>query len=275
MDQNLCGKCCEECTYRESMSCEGCASVWGECEIAVCCRDKGHTDCTTCSYRETCTKLRNKGLQPERRERRREQEQKRQEAQSVKEAALFRRAPFLGKWIWYLFILTVASNVISILLGDGMAQVEEVLDLVLLFAYAVILLRMAKEERRYRIAGLCCMVSGVFNAVGAITVGESSGWLLLFLVPSAAISLYGEYQEYYAHADAVEDLDHGLADKWRKLWMWTALALGATLLGILTIVIVIGAFIALAASIAVIAVGIIKIVYLYRTAKLFREYVAM
>ena len=273
MALNLCGKSCEECTYWESLSCKGCASVCGECEIAVCCREKGHEDCDTCSYQETCIKLRNKGLQPERRERRREQERKKQEAQAAKDAALYRRAPIFGKWLWYLFVLTLASNVTSILLGERMEQVEKILNLVFLFGYGAILLQMAGEERRYRVAGLCCMAGTALNTAGAILFSESMGWQLLFLIPSAVIGLYGEYQEYYAHADAVEDLDHALAEKWRKLWMWAVLSMGATLLGIVTLVIVIGVFIALAASIAVIAVGIIKIVYLYRTAKLFREYV--
>ena len=275
MALNLCGKSCEECTYREHLNCPGCAAVRGECEIAVCCRDKGHEACGTCSYQETCIKLRNKGLQPERRERRRELEQKKQEAQAAKDAALYRRAPIFGKWIWYLFILTLANNVVSILLGDGMARLEEILSLAFLFVYAAILLKMAVEERRYRVAALCTIVSGAISTVGTLAIGEDTGWFLLFAIPAAVIGLYGEYQEYYAHADAVEDFDQALAEKWRKLWMWMALAMGGTILGILTLVIVIGVFIAIAASVAMVAVAVMKIIYLYRTAKLFREYVAV
>jgi len=270
MALNLCGKSCEECTYREHLNCPGCAAVRGECEIAVCCRDKGHEACGTCSYQETCIKLRNKGLQPERRERRRELEQKKQEAQAAKDAALYRRAPIFGKWLWYLFVFTLISNVGGLFLGDN---ASEILNLAYLLAYGVILLRLSTEESRYRIAGVCSVMTGVMSVVeGGI---YSERLQLLILVPMAVIGLYGEYQEYYAHADAVEDFDHALADKWRKLWMWTALAMGGTILGILTLVIVIGVFIAIAASVAMVAVAVMKIVYLYRTAKLFREYVAV
>lgn len=275
MDCNVCGKTCEECTYREQLNCPGCAAVRGECEIAVCCRDKGHTECATCSYAGTCFKLRDKGLQPERRERRREQERKQREAKAAKDAELARQAPFFGKWIWYLFVISIANNVAGVLFGERMARAEEIITLVFLFAYGAVLLKMAKEETRYRMAGLCAVVSGVINAVGTLTLGENTGWFLLFAVPAAVIGLYGEYQENHAHADAVEEFDHDLAVKWRKLWTWTALAMGATIFGILTLLIVIGVFIAIAAAVAMIVVAIMKIVYLYRTAKLFREYAAV
>ena len=71
-----------------------------------------------------------------------------------------------------------------------------------------------------------------------------------------------------------EELDPELAGKWRLLWKWWIglllglfgcifLALISAILGLLAI---------LADAIGLLVVGIVKLVYLYRTAKRFREY---
>ena len=98
-------------------------------------------------------------------------------------------------------------------------------------------------------------------------------WWLLSL-PVMVLELCAAYQEFYAHAEVLEELDPELAGKWRLLWKWWIglllglfgcifLALISAILGLLAI---------LADAIGLLVVGIVKLVYLYWTAKRFREY---
>ena len=48
-----CGLCCETCAYREPCRCGGCIATLGypfhgECPVAQCCQQKGHTHCGEC-----------------------------------------------------------------------------------------------------------------------------------------------------------------------------------------------------------------------------------
>ena len=74
-------------------------------------------------------------------------------------------------------------------------------------------------------------------------------------------------------------MDLILSEKWRKLWRWYVGLLIAAAAGILILfmglmafaVLIIGAVVILAAAIGILVVGILKLVYLYRTAKVFRN----
>lgn len=63
MGDTYCGKLCEDCQFKDNLQCPGCKTGPGktwmtECELAKCCMDKGHQNCTTCSYSTSCGKLR-------------------------------------------------------------------------------------------------------------------------------------------------------------------------------------------------------------------------
>lgn len=96
----------------------------------------------------------------------------------------------------------------------------------------------------------------------------------LFIIPAMIVSLVGEYNEYSAHAEVVGDVAPVLSDKWTGLWKWyigmTLGLLGSILL--MLIIPILGLLVALVTAIGTIVVSILKLVYLYRTAKVFREY---
>lgn len=101
MGDTYCGKLCEDCQFKDNLQCPGCKTGPGktwmtECELAKCCMDKGHQNCTTCSYSTSCGKLRGRDNEPERRLERRSYEQEKQKKIADK-------ADFLGKWLWILF----------------------------------------------------------------------------------------------------------------------------------------------------------------------------
>lgn len=281
MGDTYCGKLCEDCQFKDNLQCPGCKTGPGktwmtECELAKCCMDKGHQNCTTCSYSTSCGKLRGRDNEPERRLERRSYEQEKQKKIADK-------ADFLGKCLWILFWLIIPSIISSIMTEENVAErfpalnlPGQVLQVIVLVLYGSILLKISCEDERYKTSGICCFISaGVSVLLFVVSPGQTTPpWTLVFTIPAMIVSLVGEYNEYSAHAEVVGDVAPVLSDKWTGLWKWyigmTLGLLGSILL--MLIIPILGLLVALVTAIGTIVVSILKLVYLYRTAKVFREY---
>ena len=100
MARTYCGKSCDECSYKEELSCPGCLAgpgkpFYAECDLAQCCQIKCHESCETCSIQPHCGKLRGKERIPEQRIRNRQ-------AEAEHLASVRSRTPVLAKWLWLL-----------------------------------------------------------------------------------------------------------------------------------------------------------------------------
>ncbi|MBQ8390684.1 MAG: hypothetical protein IJX52_06875 [Oscillibacter sp.] len=194
-----------------------------------------------------------------------------------REAALC-RAPVLGKWLWVLFWLVVPGTIAGILTMDAFEETAfytfgTVLNAVCTLAYGFILLKMSDVCGHYRTACICMVVSAAGNAaVELIWEDGSPTWVLLPLVLLAIAALAGVYREYLGHSEMLEGVDGELAEKWRKLWKWYIISFAVTIGGIFAALIspVLAIFVVLGGAIAAVVVSILKLVYLYRTAKVFR-----
>lgn len=279
--EGFCGKSCETCAWREELDCSGCQTgpgrpFSGDCDIAACCREKGHEVCGTCGHLAGCPRQRERDRAPEERMRR-------AEAAAHRRRALDERAPLLGKWLWVLFWLVIPSVLGNLMSNEtvlsalpGLRGPGQVLSLLCTLAYGAILWKLRQTEDGYRIAGVCYMAAGVVNALAEAlqsTIGD--GPVVLLLLPVLAVQLYGVYREYNAHAAVLDGADDGLAEKWQKLWKWEiGLLLG--LVGCLVLAVlsaVLGLLALLADVIGMLVVSVLKLVYLYRTARLFREHI--
>lgn len=193
------------------------------------------------------------------------------------------RTQFLGKHIGILFWLFV-PRLISGLMGNSYMQVHEpgvynagtVLCIICFAVYVIVLLKLTRENRHYRDAGLFSLVSIVLSIIVMLILSGdviySSGTSVLALIGEVS-ELCAEYQEFTAHAEQLESVagDKVQADKWRKLWtkfMICYLVLIGSLLLAMMIPFV-GMIIMLISAIAVVVFSIMKIVYLYRTSKIF------
>ena len=148
-------------------------------------------------------------------------------------------------------------------------------------AYALILLKMSCEEVLYRTAAyyyfigaalsLVAMLSGIDDtaSLGLATLG----FALLISLGTAVVGLVGEYNEYKAHANVVRDLSEEMAHKWEKLWKYyVKLIIGLVVVLLFASALpLIGMIVAIILVIGILAVSIIKIVYVYETAKLFQS----
>ena len=207
---------------------------------------------------------------------------RRLEAEQARCAAISRRAPVLGKWLWLLFWLVIPSNVAGLMTQDavkelfpGLYTFGEILALASGIAYASILVRLKSEDEGYRTAGICILIgyasSFLLNLLGG---SEMAILAILIALPGVAVSLYGNYREYMAHSTVLAGVDNDLSGKWETLWKWEigtfCLMIGGVIL--VALLPLIGALATLAGAIGTIVIGILKLVYLYQTAKVFREY---
>ena len=274
-----CGKNCEFCGEKESGSCPGCRvgpgrSLHGGCEIADCCRSKGHESCRTCTLKPGCGKQgRREGMPKERR--------RRAAAEAARKAEIARRAPFLGRWLWVLFWLIIPSVLVGLLTNDTLVGLVpalkvpgRILSVLVSLAYGLVLLRLSSEEGRYRTAGGCTLVIAAIDLLAVFLPDSMVGLSLLLALAGILVALTGEYQECMGHSEVVREMDESFARKWKDLWKWYIIALASIAGGVILSFLfsLLGSLMVLAAAIALVVVSIKKLVCLYRMAKLFREY---
>lgn len=278
MAETYCGKNCADCAAMQNETCPGCRvgpgrTIGGECELARCCRTRGHESCDTCVSRGTCWTLGDRFSQPEKRLKKLEWEQQQRQGR-------VRRSILLGKWTWYLFWLNVPAVIVGILaieelvaLIPALKMPGQLLELVLSLAYGLILLKMSPEEHRFRTAAWCILGAMAAQGFFKLVLGVDELPLLASL-PLAAVSLFGEYQQFQGFGDSLSGVDNDLSGKWETLWKWYigsyGVMLGSVLLALLSPMLAVLGI--LAAGIAQVAVGIMQMIYTYRTAKAFEYY---
>ncbi len=170
------------------------------------------------------------------------------------------------------------ENIVALV--PGLRVPGELLSLLCGLAYAFILWQLREAWDRYRTAAVCGFVAAGANGLAALLTGDGSSLgratlALVILIPAMVVSLYGTYQEYNAHAEVLEGLDDGLAENWRRLWKWEIgflLGLFGCIL-LVMISVVLGLLALIAVLIGIVAVAVLKLVYLWRMAKLFRKYI--
>jgi hypothetical protein len=138
------------------------------------------------------------------------------------------------------------------------------------------MLQLSKEKTGYKSAGILRLVTAVVSLLLVLVSGRSShaNWSLLITLPGGVVGLVATYQEYMAHAEALKEVDAYQSEKWRLLWKWY-IGLFIGMFGCLVVMIIaplLGVLLLLAALIGEAVVGIICIVYTYRTAQAFRTY---
>ncbi len=277
--ESICGKNCGDCAWRESQGCPGCQDgpgrqFGGTCEVAACCRGKGHETCGTCTLLPGCTLRMWLEDRPLRRQRRLEEIQ-------AEERRLDAMAPLLGRWLWLLFWLLIPSSLAQLMSLEQVVQAVpvlrgpgEVLQVLVNLASGLMLLRLAPAWGRYRTAGWCTVAVAAFDAVTLVLGLTEEAWLWWVLaLPAMAAGTVGIYQEYTAHAEVLEGEDNTLARRWRLLWKWyIGLALGMFgCIFLLFISEMLGVLLLLGAVIGMIVTAVLRMVFLYQTAVCFRN----
>lgn len=273
--QTFCGKSCDECTYKEKLSCPGCKAGPGElyhgsCPIAKCCRQHYQKSCTQCSLMLHC------GARKQAAALSRKRLQKQQEEQRFLE--VFRRqVPFFGKWLWLLFWLIIANiiaNFLSLQIFQPVPMIfytGKVMHIAFQIAYVLIMFVLAKENPRFKNAGTCILIaSGISLLQSVVNVLVLQLIILLF---GTVASLIGTYDEFTGYSEILERYHDSLSEKWSILWkvyLWDHVAMIGSLI-LLLIFPVLAAFILLISTIGLLVITILKYVFLYQSAKYFRN----
>lgn len=278
MTGTYCGKSCDTCLEKSQLNCPGCRMgpgrvYLGDCTIAKCCVSRNHQSCADCTTASTCFNRRSSSTASSSR-------LKKQKDEVFRQQRLYGLSELLGNWLQVLFWLVIASNIADFFLNDAMLLEvpamkfpAAIINAAFSLSYALILLKLSSVSEHYRTAGISMLVCTGLNFL--ISVMDSSGGAIALGLISTIPAFIAVFQEFMGHADAAEELDPYMAEKWRTLWYWNFGCLCATVLGtLLTLIgLLIAALIVLVAAIGTIVVAIFKIIYLYRTAKAFREYV--
>ena len=225
MRVNACGKDCVACGEYLAEKCTGCGEeTTALCAIARCAEKKCFDKCTECWKNDDCKKLLQRDNMPaSRREDLRYAAQRRVWAQE--------NAKLLRLWLTVLGVLAVPRGFALLLslpteaLLPGGVQMSPLLSAPqtkLLLAvchvvYGAVLLLLSRPQEKYRMAGLCILLSGAVVAAqpyldGGLTLALSVLYLLLCFV--------GEYYECAAHADTALGIDRALAENWGRIWKW-------------------------------------------------------
>ena len=164
-----------------------------------------------------------------------------------------------------------------------LASLGEILGILCSVVYGLLLLSLAKVNGGYRAAGACTLfvvAAGVIVQVlggsgDPHNVERSIALILTFL--SGVAALVGEYTECTSHAEVLEPVDIALSQRWRRLWKWYVGLFLGTFAGILVALFSqwLGLLVMTASTVGSLVVAILKLVYLWRTARTFREYEEM
>lgn len=268
MEQTYCSKHCENCAQKDALNCPGCKAgpgrpVMGQCEIARCAQEKGYENCEKCGYMSNCFRRTSR----------------------INTPAVLRgnRSAFLGKWMMVLFLLFI-PNTIGGWLSDepfvtmvpGLFYVGTVINIVCRIAYGAVLLKMSSQTQYYSTAGFCTI--GSICVIGLIDIlfgtAEPPLWAMLISLVGAVIGLVGMYNEYMGHSTVLYGINGELSGKWYSLWTWT-IGLYLALIGCMVLAVLIpllGILGMLGSAIGMVVVNILRLVYLWKSAKYFKDY---
>lgn len=137
----------------------------------------------------------------------------------------------------------------------------------------MILIRLSSEEACYRTAGICnliCAAVTILDLVFPEATGKFPAGALAILV----VGVVGIYYECKAHSAVLADVYEKLSKKWMILWKgWLGVMIALFCFMILILIVPsVGMIGFLLDMIALAVVGIMKLVYLYKTADAFKAF---
>ncbi len=297
MADTYCGKLCSTCAFREELDCPGCRSGlrngWTDgCEIAGCCQEKGHASCETCRFFDTCPKLRRRQEMPQRIQRLRREAEARQAEEAARQEAMRQKLPPIRRLLGVLFALVIAANIADLWTLEWFSQIAPALAPAAQtavsacnLAYSLVLLQLAAYGEYFRAAGLCGLVSSASGIVLELAFGASPpGWAILIALPMAIVALVGTHREFQGHEELLLSLRHTLPEsrdvlwdvtpeKWADLWKWYLYSILAVPAAVVLALFArgLGTLLLLASTICALVISILKIVYLYRTRRIFLD----
>lgn len=188
------------------------------------------------------------------------------------------KARELSRKLNVLFWVGVIVAVVDLIKSDSL--VSAVCGII----YAVLLIMMGRLNGFYKKSGVIVFISMgvtviwlVVTTAALFTYGIGAMGIymaILVTIVIAVLTIYGAYCEIKGHSACLEEVGNPLADTWMTIWKW--LLAGYVCVGIgmvmLFIVPALGTIASLAGGIIMFVISIVKLVYIYKTMAVFRDY---
>lgn len=277
MISEYCGNNCETCTSKEKLNCPGCAAGPGglyttSCRLAQCCIRKGLESCTGCEYSCSCGIYLGREDMPGKRI-------QEMERLAAKKAQLAEMAKGMRKWflvLFWLFVPTCIGSWITNLSLDGeipgLLLTGTLISLTSNLIYVVALYGLGRMFPRFKASATIMLICTLFTSVFAIlnALGDSVAEPLLLTELAGIASLVAECMECKTYSEALFDLDEDLAAKWNRYWKWYLGFMCTLCVSVVILVIaqVLGLLLMFVTGIGIVVLGILKLVYLHKSAKI-------
>ena len=198
-------------------------------------------------------------------------------------------AAVLAGRLWPLFWLVVPGTIAGFLSDEALAahwpdlaSLGEILGILCSVVYGLLLLSLARVNGGYRAAGACTLFVVAAGVIVQVLTGSEDSYMedggaMMVALLSGVAALVGEYTECTSHAEVLEPVDIALSQRWRRLWKWYIGAYLALFAGIFVTLLSawLGLLVMTASTVGSLVVAILKLVYLWRTTRTFREYEEM
>ena len=191
-----------------------------------------------------------------------------------------KRVPYLGKWLFPLFWLFIPSAIAGVFnsslfqsAGEGFHTAGLILSILSSVCTCMFLHCLEPADEHYGKAWKFRLIWVGCEIFALLIVNASAGLGLMCAIASIVLSLLAEYYEYQAHARVLSGFDNDLSASWEKLWKWYIIIV-SVLIGALVLLLVlpvISSLTMLATALGTLVISVLKLVYLYRTAVLFRN----
>lgn len=273
MAESFCGKSCSQCEQKAQANCPGCRVGPGkkygtECTIAKCCISRNQSDCEDCRSNGSCITLRQKNriLHAKARS---------SENNDAEIRRKYQASVRLGKWLTVLFWSTIVSILPNLIFGVAGEATQVIAGAVVSVVNSIILLMLIPVCDRFRTAGILGIVAGVMNLHELFV--KNQALIAVIALVTLGVSILSEYQQFMGLMDTTAMLDQELCEKWGTLW--TAYFICLCVIGLGLVLTILGSFLsilaalaALLGSIGALVISVMRIVYLHRSAALFRAY---
>lgn len=199
----------------------------------------------------------------------------------AQEAVKKEHAEVLGKWMWILFWLIIPSAIAGVLGKENLFGKESavyvfgtILSTAVGILYGVILLQMKSVEEKYRMAGIFSIVSAVLAMLLERIPMENPLAVMLIGLLALVLGLVAKYYEFHSHGAVLQNVDLAFSQKWLTLWKWYCIMICGLIVSTLLVFvsILLAALLLIVFAIGTFVVAIVQLVYLYKMAKLFRQY---
>ena len=249
----------------------------GDCPVAYCCRQKGRSECFSCESKENCETWHSREMQPEYRK-------QRIAAEAIGRIYIAQHAPTMAKCFALLFFVILISYITFPLTSIGLFRTYPLLfvlcsacSCIFTFSYAFILFRLSVIYKRYSYAGLCADIVAIHHLLEIVLFSNNSSALsgLLSVITYAAM-IVESYHFFKATSEALNGVDDNLSAKWSGLWKWCKwFMIGTVASFVLVLIPIVGVLILTLSIIGIATIYVIKLIYVFKTAKAFKKFTEM